>query len=674
MQSNSLRVTALLSLTLAAFPSLTSCQAPAVSSGASATALPATNDAGVLPGFLLKVPAGTVQVGLAVDVFADACAQAAYSFDWKNAYKNAADKYQTALRRSSSIIGRKPYTVEEFYLAKWPVKNSEYLVFVDSRRAAGVDVRPPFHWWRYGCEEDFNKRLDEIRRLYPKDRDGPINYWEAKGHELPYNALDEKGKSIADHPVVFITWREANAFAASIGMRLPTELELERAMRGDGSHSWPGGQRGPDTDQYSEKMLTELGMARTSDLHTKPVGTVQGAYGPFGHWDMFGQVWQMVGDLGFQPIHHDMDAFLKQWGLLKKHKTARIVKKKPTFQGQLTIAKGGSYLSYQEPVQLMIDARAPITTTACLESLGMRLAKSIAPGYDYLYSLQRVQFNTEAFAKDQALDFSALVGAERYTLGASDFPTNYEAAAFAPVNFLSTEKGAKLKKLAEASMLKPILIGALATTSNLDNGTKSGLYSVFYRQAGIPKELRDATKSGHREVSKARKAAAKLKKAADEAAKKAGKKPDDKKDVKKADKKKKKKAKKQDTVRKWRMVAKRYGLTDDDLANPKAVNGDCGYVVIDGTKIPTDRDAFILATRGKMVAVLPGTKKKPAKVPAFPSTIEMAVAEGQTAKTTAQFRFGIPLVSNKPKTVVVFDLHAVLDLTEGKPWRLPKND
>ncbi|MFT4515378.1 MAG: sulfatase activating formylglycine-generating enzyme [Planctomycetota bacterium] len=679
MQSNSLRATALLAITFGVLLSCVHCQAPlaktqfqapAASTGASAPELPAKNDAGNLPGFLLKVPGGTVLIGTEIDSFADACAQAAFSFDPKNAHKNAADKYKTALRRSSSMIGRKQYQVEEFYLGKWPVKNSEYIVFVNNRRAAGAEVRPPFHWWRYGCEKDYEERLTEIRKLFPKNSRGPINYWESKGHELPYKAQDEDGKSLADHPVVFITWREANAFAASIGMRLPTELELERAMRGDSTHCWPGGERGPEFDKYTEKMLNYLGMARTSDLHTKPVGTVQGAYGPFGHWDMFGQVWQMVGDLGFDPIHKDMDFFVKQWKLLQKHKTARIVEKKPTFQGHLTIAKGGSFLSYQEPVQLMIDARAPIQTTACLESLGMRLAKSIAPGYDYLYSLQRVQFNTEAFAKDQDLNLRALVGAERYTLGANDFPTNYEAAAFAPVNFLSTEKGAKIKGLTEATMKKPMLIGALATTANFGNGSKHGLYSVFYRQAGIPKELRDATKAGYREVTKARKEEAKQAKADEKAGKKGGKKADDEKDAKK---KKPKTSKKQDQVRKWRMIAKKYGLSDDDVVSSiKAANGDCGYVIIDGIKIPTDRDAFILSTKGKMVSVLPGTKKKPVKLPAFPSTIEMAADEGQKAKMTAKFRFGIPLVSNKPKIVVVFDLHAVLDLTEGKPWRLPK--
>ena len=93
-------------------------------------------------------------------------------------------------------------------------------------------------------------------------------------------------------------------------------------------------------DKYSEEMLKYLGMATTSDQKTKPVGTIAGAVGPFGHVDMFGHVWQLVGDLGFGPIH-DMDTFLASWKELQKHKTGRIVELKPTYQGHKTIAKGG---------------------------------------------------------------------------------------------------------------------------------------------------------------------------------------------------------------------------------------------------------------------------------------------------------------------------------------------
>lgn len=666
MQSKSLRATALLSLSIGVL-SFTNSVAQSPRSGASATALPAkdtptaqpNDDVGGLPTFLLKVPGGNVVMGMPVDTFVEACSQAVYPFNPKFAYRDAAQNFVTAMRRSSSMIGRKEVPVDTFFLGKWPVKNSEYIIFVDKLRAAQIDVRPPLHWWRDGCKKDYEAHLPKIRQAFPKDSRGTLYYWEREGHKLPYKMLDTDGQSIADHPVVYISWRDANAFAASLGMRLPTEAELARAMRGDGSRTWPGPEDARDV--YDGKMLELLGMAKSSDLHTKPVGTVAGAVGPFGHLDMFGHVWQLVGDLGFNPMH-DMAFFLKNWKDLQKHKQGRMCEIKPPYSGSKAIAKGGSYLSYGEPVQLMLDTRAPLETSDAVESVGFRLAKSIAPGYDYLYSLQRVEFDTGAFAKDQALSFDRLVGAERYTLAANGFPSDYDAVAFAPVNWLVDVKGAKLKKLTEESETKPILIGALASTSKFGNGTKAGLYSVFYRQMGIPRPLRDAVKAGHKELVKAKKEADKKAKMDAKAGVKA--KEDDKKPTK------------QKAVRKWRIETKKYGLTDEDIIDPKAANGDLGYVTIDGVRIPTDRDAFILSTRGKMVSVLPGTNKKPAKVNPFAS--DLTVETGEEGKLLAKLRFGIPLMRSNLKNltnVVVFDLHALLDQpapTEDKPWRLPK--
>lgn len=610
-----------------------------------------------LPSFLLKVPGGNVLLGMEIDAFVDACAQAAFEFNPAIAHKAAKDKFVQAMRRSASIIGRKQVPVDTFYLGKWPVKNSEYQVFVDAERAAGREVRPPMHWWREGAKDEYEKALPDIRKEFPKTENGALLYWERHGHELPYKVQDEKGESIGDQPVVFVSWRDANRFAASLGMRLPTETELTRAMRGDGSHTWPGGQQ---DDTWSAKKKDLLGMAKTSDLHIKPVGTVAGATGPFGHVDLFGQVWQLCGDLGFQPIHGDMDEFVKTWDKgLQKHKLGRMLEKKPLYRGNYIIAKGGSYLSYQEPVQLMIDARAPMQTTAVFESMGFRLAKSLRPGFDFLYSLQRIQFDSSAFAKNQELDLDNLVGGERYTLADNGFPSAYEAVAFAPANWLFDEKQMRLKQLNEGSQTKPLLIGAIASSAKFENGTLPGLYSVFFRAAGIPKELRDAVKQGHKAVVKARKEAEK-------AAKNAKKGKSKKDDEKKQDKK----------PTKWRIVTKRFGLTDDDLASPNAANGDLGFVRIDDVDIPTDRDAYILATKGKMVSVFEGTKKKAAFSEPVPSTLVIeAGPKGKEDKAVAKFSFGIPLLARNPKKVVVFNLHATLDQappTPDKPWRLPK--
>ena len=650
-----------LTVTIGALLAIATTATPAYCQAPSGAQLPDSPQSGAsrpnddtLPSFLLKVPAGDVAVGLEIDAFVTACAEAAFEFKPEVAHKAAPQKFITAMRRSASMIGRKQIAVPTFYLGKWPVKNSEYEVFVNAERAAGRDIRPPMHWWKDGDKEAYEKALPDVRKSFPKMENATLLYWERHGHELPYKVQNEKGESIGDLPVVFTSWRDANRFAASLGMRLPTEIELTRAMRGDGLHSWPGGEQ---DDAWSAKKKDLLGMAKTTDLRVKPVGSVAGATGPFGHVDMFGQVWQLCGDLGFQPIHGDIKEFVKTWEKgLQKHKLGRMLQNKPTWRGNFIIAKGGSFLSYQEPVQLLIDARAPLQTTDVLESVGFRLAKSLQPGYDFLYSLKRIQFDSSAFAKNQELAMDQLLGGERYTLAENGFPSAYESIAFAPVNWLFDEKQMRLKTLNEGSQSKPLLLGAIASSAKFENGTGPGLYSVFFRAAGIPKELRDAVKQGHKAVIKARKEAEMAKK---------NKKGEEKKDSKKDSK-----------PSKWRMVTKRYGLTEDDLADAKAANGDLGLVRIDGIDIPTDRDSYILATKGKMISVFDGTKKKAAFSEPVPSTLAIEPgAKGKEDKAVAKFTFGVPLLARSTKKVVVFHLHATLDQappTPDKPWRLPK--
>ncbi|MEC7724832.1 MAG: hypothetical protein VYD05_04915, partial [Planctomycetota bacterium] len=135
----------------------------------------AAND-DTLPAFLLKVPAGDVAMGMEVDAFVQACAEAAFEFNPAKAHVAAKAKFIQAMRRSASVIGRKTRTVPTFYLGKWPVKNSEYQVFVDAERAAGRDVRPPMHWWREGAKDEYEKALPEIRAAFPKTENAALLY------------------------------------------------------------------------------------------------------------------------------------------------------------------------------------------------------------------------------------------------------------------------------------------------------------------------------------------------------------------------------------------------------------------------------------------------------------------------------------------------------------------
>ena len=146
--------------------------------------------------------------------------------------------------------------------------------------------------------------------------------------------------------------------------------------------------------------------------------------------------------------------------------------------------------------------------------------------------------------------------------------------------------------------------------------------------------------------------------------------------AKKSKKKDPKKSTKDTKPSKWRMVTKRFGLTEDDLASAKAANGNLGFVRIDDVTIPTDRDSYILSTKGKMVSVFEGSKKKASFSDPVPSTLVIEPgAKGQEDKAIAKFTFGIPLLARSPKKVVLFQLNAVLDQappSPDKPWRLGK--
>ena len=113
----------------------------------------------------------------------------------------------------------------------------------------------------------------------------------------------------ANHPAHDVSWHEARDFcqwltsawraAGRIGptevARLPSEVEWERAARGDDTREWPWG----DTfDQDSSRGNTsEAGLDRTSAVGLFPQGE-----SPYGCLDMAGNVWEWTMSLGAKNI------------------------------------------------------------------------------------------------------------------------------------------------------------------------------------------------------------------------------------------------------------------------------------------------------------------------------------------------------------------------------------
>lgn len=590
-----------------------------------------------LPTFLGYVPPGSVEVGLTFDQLLEAACQVASPGTPKEAMKRAAELVARSLRSSTKVLGRKKVDVPGFFLAKWPVKNREYEVYVAARKAANQPVKFPLHWWSQGQKQDLDKRLPDIQKQYPKDKLAFLYFWEANYAELPYALKDEKGNSIEDLPVVYVSYNDANDFAAYLGMRLPTEAEFTRASRGDSNNVWPSAT--PDGGAtYSADLLKQLKLSESTSA-PKPTGT--GSTGPFGHLDLHGQIWQLCAGLGLRPIN-GKDAFDAEWKQLGKEtigKDKLSTTKEPEWREDKVLAKGGSYVAATAPMQLLIDSRRAVSAVDTVEGIGFRLAKSLKPGYDLMFSLLQGTYNRSWFGDGQEPDLATQFGAERYELADNGFPKAYYAVSFAPVNFLTTEKKLDLAKLLDGSQGHPLLLGTLAVTSAMTEPVAPrGIYSLLYRRAGVPKELNDAVKALHKLLN-------------------AKKKPDDKEDDKTVEKR-----------TELRRITQRFGLTDDDVAADDAKNGQVKFVRIEGKQVPIDEDVFLLfGNDGKVAGFVKATAGKPVGA-AAPGLLKM---EDKGGKTHATIRFTVP-VNQDGKKFAEFTLPLSLDLeapSADKPWR-----
>jgi formylglycine-generating enzyme required for sulfatase activity len=146
-------------------------------------------------------------------------------------------------------------TIDHDYLIDiYPVTNDQYKKFID---AGGYATK------EYWSEEGWKWR--EARKVVQP------SYW------------DDPKWNRSDHPVVGVSFSEAEAYAKWAGKRLPIEEEWEKAARGTDGRSYPWG------DEFDREKCNseESGIGGTTSV-TKYVNGIS----PYGCYDMAGNVWE----------------------------------------------------------------------------------------------------------------------------------------------------------------------------------------------------------------------------------------------------------------------------------------------------------------------------------------------------------------------------------------------
>ena len=200
-------------------------------------------------------------------------------------------------------------TVDGFWIDRFPVTNRRFARFVEETEHVTFAERQPDPKMYPGARPEMLHpgSLVFVKPPGPVDLTDISGWWQyVRGASWrhpygPESTLD----GLEDHPVVHVTFGDAEAFATWDGKALPTEAEWEFAARGglqDAVYAW-GGDFLPRDVHMANTWQGEFpwqNLANDGYERTSPVGAFPS--NGYGLHDVIGNVWEWTADW-YRPGH-----------------------------------------------------------------------------------------------------------------------------------------------------------------------------------------------------------------------------------------------------------------------------------------------------------------------------------------------------------------------------------
>lgn len=272
-------------------------------------------------------------------------------------------------------------TVSGFWMDKTQVTNAQFQKFVDATKyVTTAEIKPDW--------EELKKQLppgtprpDESLLVpaslvftkldHPVSLDNPSQWWAwTKGANWRHPRGPNSKIEGVNHPVVHVSWDDAQVYCKWQGKRLPTEAEWEWAARGGlTNHIYPWGNE--PIDVGAVKANTWQGefpyknTLRDKYFYTSPVGSFK-ANG-YGLYDMAGNVWEWVSDW----YHYSYYSTVKDGVVDPQGPTASFDPAEPAMPKRAL--RGGSFLCNESYCSgYRVAARMKTSPDTSMQHLGFR--------------------------------------------------------------------------------------------------------------------------------------------------------------------------------------------------------------------------------------------------------------------------------------------------------------